>query len=163
MEREQKIFEIAEAVLIIPRIVGKNIGNILLNDVFSVIKDDIWPQHFSIMKILNDNGPIKLSSIADLLHIPRSQMTHMADKLGKMGYLCRDDNLTDRRSVKISITDKGRQAYNEWLQAIRERMESITGCLTDAEISDMADSLSKLRDITLKLMENRHSSNASNR
>jgi len=35
-------------------------------------------------------------------------------------------------------------------------MKTIIGCLTDAEIHDMADSLVKLRDITIKLVENRH-------
>jgi len=156
MEREEHILNITNAVLVIPRIVGKNIGNILLNDVFSAIKEDIWPQHFSIVKILVDGGPATISSIADWLRIPRSQMTHMVDKLVKMGYVRREDNASDRRSVKISVTPQGRAAYEEWLQAIRERMKTIIGCLTDAEIRDMADSLVKLRDITIKLVENRH-------
>jgi DNA-binding MarR family transcriptional regulator len=156
MEREKKIMDITNALLIIPRVVGKNIGNILLNDVFSAVKDDIWPQHFSIMKILNDSGPTNISSMADWLRIERSQMTHMVNKLEKKGYISREGNGSDRRSVKISITEKGREAYAEWLLAIRKRMENIIGCLTDEEINEMADSLIKLHDITIKLMENSH-------
>jgi DNA-binding MarR family transcriptional regulator len=154
--REDKIRQISDDLLIIPPIIGKSINNILLKSVFAAIKDDISPPHFAIMKVLNDNGGAHMSEVADWLQFPRSQMTHMADKLEKLGYVARLDDPADRRSIKIELTESGKRVFQEWVQTVRCGTGAILNYLTDEELNDLADSLSKLRDIIIKIVRNHY-------
>ena len=154
--REDTIRQISDDLLLIPPIIGKSINNILLKSVFAAIKDDISPPHFAIMKVLNDSGGAHMSEVADWLQFPRSQMTHMVDKLEKLGYVARLDDLTDRRSIKIELTENGKQVFQEWVQTVRCGTGAILNYLTDEELKDLADSLAKLRDIIIKIVRNHY-------
>ncbi|MDD5190088.1 MAG: MarR family transcriptional regulator [Dehalococcoidales bacterium] len=156
MGREEKIRQISDDLLLIPPVIGKSINNILLKNVFAAIKEDITPPHFGIMKILNDAGDMHISKVADWLQVPRSQMTHMVDKLENLGYICRENDTEDRRSIKIRLTEKGKQVFQEWIQTVHEGTRQFIDCLSDAEIEELAGSLASLRDIIIKIVTNHY-------
>jgi len=154
--REENIHQITDDLLIIPPVIGKSISNILLKDVFPAIKEDISAPHFGIMKILHDSGEMHISEVADSLQIPRPQMTHMVDKLEELGYVQRETDITDRRSIKIKLTVSGKHVFQEWVQTVRGGTKDILDFLSDDELKDLADSLAKLRDIVIKIYRNHY-------
>ena len=154
--REDTIRQISDDLLVIPPIIGKSINHILLKSVFSAIKEDISPPHFAIMKVLNNTNGAHMSEVADWLQFPRSQMTHMVDKLEKLGYVSRQADLIDRRSIKIGLTDAGKHIFQDWVQTVRCGTGAMLNYLTDEELNDLADSLAKLKGIIIKIVRNHY-------
>jgi len=154
--REEIFRQIADDLLIIPSIIGKSINDVLLKNIFSAIKEDITPPLFAIMKILNDHGEARISEVADWLRIPRSQMTHLVDKLYNMKYVERETDAADRRGIKIRLTGTGKRAFLTWVKTVRSSAREILCFLTDEELQDLADSLIKLRDIIVKITQNHY-------
>ena len=152
--REETIHQISDDLLIIPPEIGKSITNIFSKNVLSAIKEGISTPHFGIMKVLNDAGEMHVSGVADSLQIPRPQMTHMVDKLEELGYIQRETDKSDRRSIKISLTDNGKRVFQEWVQTVREGTRSILDFLSDEELKDLAGSLAKLRELVIRINRN---------
>lgn len=154
MVREDKIRQISDNLLLLPPIIGKNFSDILAKSIISIVKDDISVAHFGIMKILANSKEAHISEVADLLQIPRSQMTHMVDKLEKLKYVCRQMDTSDRRAIKIMLTDSGKHMFQVWVQNTEEIITLFINTLSDEEIDDLAESLGKLRDVIIKILRN---------
>jgi DNA-binding MarR family transcriptional regulator len=154
--REETIYQISDDLLIIPPVIGKSVTNMLWKNVFSAIKEDISAPHFGIMKILNDSGEMHISQVADALQIPRPQMTLMVDRLEELGYVQRETDASDRRSIIIKLTRKGKNTFHDWAQTVREGTNAMLDFLSDDELKDFADSLAKLRDLVIKIYRNHY-------
>ena len=127
-----------------------------MNTLVSPFQADLSPSHFAIMKALNDNGKAHMSEVAYWLSIPRPQMTRIVDKLVCFGYVERENDAYDRRSINIKLTAKGTHIYREWGLCAVNYMETILNSLTDEELIDMADSVSRFRhNITHLLLKNK--------
>lgn len=112
---------------------------------------DIKLLHFEIMHILKDDGTQHPAQIGEKLLVAKAQITHLIDKLVELGFVTREANLGDRRTLDITLTEKGRKVLDEQdnlvFNSLRENMAS----LTDAELESLVDSLRTLRDILFKL------------
>lgn len=65
---------------------------------------------FSVLSALvSSDGPLSLSELATRLSCVRSNMTQLVDRLEADALVRRVDDPTDRRAVKASITEHGRE------------------------------------------------------
>ncbi|MCX7912681.1 MAG: MarR family transcriptional regulator [Dehalococcoidales bacterium] len=112
---------------------------------------DIKLLHFEIMHFLKEKGTQHPAEIGDKLLIAKAQMTYLIDKLVELGLVQREIDPNDRRTLNISLTEKGRKFLDEQdnlvINAVRENM----AILTDKELETLYDSLRNLRDILFKL------------
>ena len=162
--REKALGQISDDLLTISPSLGKSVNNLLMNTLVSSVQAHLSPSHFAIMKALNDNGEAHMSEVAYWLSIPRPQMTRIVDKLVGFGYVEREIDTADRRSINIKLTTKGIQVYKEWVLQAVNHMETILNNLTDEELNDMADSVSRFRyNITQLLLKNKNIINNGNR
>jgi DNA-binding MarR family transcriptional regulator len=65
-----------------------------------------------VMDVLQRNGPMTISRLADLNQLSRPAMTTVVDRLEKAGYARRTPDAEDRRQVLVALTPKAhKQAW----------------------------------------------------
>jgi DNA-binding MarR family transcriptional regulator len=108
--------------------------------------------HLEIMKVLQEEGTRHVAKIGERLVIAKAQMTHLIDKLVELGLVERETCASDRRTMNISLTAKGRKFMVEqdalFLNALRDNMAS----LTENELEALSGSLRNLRDTLFKML-----------
>ncbi|MHB8104053.1 MAG: MarR family winged helix-turn-helix transcriptional regulator [Dehalococcoidales bacterium] len=112
---------------------------------------DIKLLHFEIMQVLKDEGTLHPAKIGEKLLIAKAQMTHLIDKLVELDFVKREMCSDDRRTINITITEKGLKVLQEQdnlvITAVKDNMAS----LTDEELESLSGSLRNLRKILSKL------------
>ena len=141
----------AEDLLTVPPLIFRNVRRILLKTLPADIDLDITPLHFEIMALLRDTGTLYTAEIGERLQIARAQMTRLLDKLVDSGIVKRQINKADRRMTNVRLTSKGKAFFEENDNKMKDAIKEMLSCLSDEELRDLTDSLSKLREIFLKL------------
>jgi DNA-binding MarR family transcriptional regulator len=78
-------------------------------------------------------GSVTMGEFSTALSVPFSTATRIADWLVDNGYLLRLPDSEDRRVVRISLTDLGRDLFEAIDVYIRQRMQQILSSLTAEE------------------------------
>ncbi|OGN94523.1 MAG: hypothetical protein A2Y89_07565 [Chloroflexi bacterium RBG_13_51_18] len=112
---------------------------------------DIKLLHFEIMRVLKDEGTLHPAKIGEKLHIAKAQMTHLIDKLVELDFVNREMGSDDRRTINLTLTDKGSKVLEEQDNLVITAMQENMSSLSDEELEDLSSSLRKLRDILYKL------------
>ncbi|MGG1658303.1 MarR family winged helix-turn-helix transcriptional regulator [Brevibacillus sp. NRS-1366] len=87
-----------------------------------------------ILRILDVNGPQKVSSIAERLGITPGAVTSLSDKLIAGGYAIRNRDHTDRRVVQLEITDQGRELLLKYQAELGRTIEQFFVGLSEEDI-----------------------------
>lgn len=140
------IHKITDDLLFIPDIIFRSIRQKIIKEILA----DITPLHFGIMRLLKSEGILQVAEIADKMQISRPQMTRLLDKLIERNMVNREVGTEDRRTINISLTERGKRTVNKNEQQVRKAIEKALLSLSDEDINDLSDTLTKLRDILLK-------------
>jgi DNA-binding MarR family transcriptional regulator len=149
--RGEILEKVAADLLSVPPLVFRLIRRKLVMTTLADTDLDIKLLHFEIMKVLKEEGTRHPAEIGEKLFIAKAQMTHLIDKLVELGFVKREMGADDRRTLNITLTEKGSKVMDEQdnlvINAVRDNMTA----LTDAELEALSHSLRTLRDILLKL------------
>ncbi|MFD1178046.1 MarR family winged helix-turn-helix transcriptional regulator [Paenibacillus puldeungensis] len=85
---------------------------------------------FMALKAIQNNPQIGVTELADVLRLGNSTVSGVIDRLEKANLVVRKRSDSDRRSVTLEITEKGREIY---LQTDQKYSEVISGVLNTAE------------------------------
>ena len=129
------------------RIIRKNLINITLAD----IEIDIKSPHIEIMTVLKEEGTLHPAEIGERLQIAKAQMTHLVDKLVELELVERNGDPADRRTINITLTDKGTGFLEKHENIIFNAVGEYISDLEASELETLSTSLRNLRDILLKL------------
>lgn len=81
------------------------------------------------MIALRDEGELSLKQLAEVLNVSSPSASAMVDRLVEAGIVDRRPCVTDRREVRIDLTDSGRAAVEEyeqaWLASASDLLEKI--------------------------------------
>jgi DNA-binding MarR family transcriptional regulator len=102
----------------------------------------------SILEKLHNEGPLKVSQIADALWITAGAVTSLSDKLIAGGFAERSRSEEDRRVVFLEITDNGREILAEFRRHRKEVVDGFFGKLSDEDAKHL------IRIYNLMLEEN---------
>ncbi len=145
--REAILGTVAGDLLSIPPLILRMLRRKLIKTTLAGIEPDINLPHFEIMKVLQEEGTLHVAEIGERLQIAKAQMTHLIDRLVELGFVERQMDAADRRTLNIALTGRGRRLMEEHeanlVNAVREYMAS----LTDDDIETLSESLRNLRDI----------------
>ena len=111
---------------------------------------NITPLHFEIMRLLEDEGTLHVSEIGEKLQIAKAQMTKLIDKLVILNFVERTADITDRRTLNITLTDQGFTLLRETKNRIMNAVQEIVSSLSDEDLENLSLSLRTLRDMLLK-------------
>lgn len=88
--------------------------------------------------------PLRMSEIADRLHIARRSATGVVDELEEAGLVQRADDPRDRRAVVVEATQSGRRLLSAAGDARRRAAARELDALTPAELTRLAGLLRRL-------------------
>lgn len=142
---------VAVDLLSVPPLIFRFLRRKLIKTTLADLDADIRMPHFEIMMVLSEEGTRHVAEIGERLQIAKAQMTHLIDKLVALDLVQREMGETDRRTLNIALTEKGRALLEEHhtslVNAVRENMSS----LSLGELEALSDSLRTLRDTLFKL------------
>ena len=89
-------------------------------------------------------GNITMGEFGNALSVPLSTATRIADWLVENGYIQRLPDSDDRRVVRVSLTDTGKELFKAIDRYIRQRMQQILSSLTAEERTILLTLVSKV-------------------
>lgn len=78
-------------------------------------------------------GNVTMGEFSNALSVPLSTATRIADWLVENEYIQRSPDSDDRRVVRVSLTEKGKEIFKTIDQYIRQRIQQILSNLTAEE------------------------------
>jgi DNA-binding MarR family transcriptional regulator len=93
---------------------------------------------------LYPEGSMTMGELSNVLSVPLSTATRIADWLVDNGYIKRLPDPDDRRVVRIGLTDTGRELFEAIDRYIRERLRKVLSCLTDEERTELLTLIGKV-------------------
>ncbi len=92
-------------------------------------------------------GPVTMSELAAAMGTTSmSAMTQLADRMVKMGLVDRHADESDRRVVRLALTEKSRNAVTQYLDAHQKAVLTAFDHLDDDELTSLMAILEKLVD-----------------
>lgn len=76
---------------------------------------DLNFSQFLALKRLGEDGPMAPGELARCLNYNPGALTRLLDKLERLGYLERAPDPNDRRSLRLELTDAGREIRNRMI------------------------------------------------
>jgi MarR family transcriptional regulator, organic hydroperoxide resistance regulator len=149
--RDEILGRVNADLLSVPPLISRLIRKKLVMITSGDAEMELKIPHFEIMRVLKEEGILHPAEIGQKLLIPKAQMTYLVDKLVELNMVKREWGENDRRTINITLTDKGIRLLEEqdtmFTSAIRDNMAS----LSDAELETLSNSLRILRSTLLKL------------
>ena len=107
-----------------------------------------FPQ-YNVLRVLDtsENGQNTSSNVSKIMLVSGANITGIAKRLEKNGFLIRKGDPRDERVTILEITQKGRQALKNIEQ---ERDENLRNILADFSEADKRQMLEKIRQILKK-------------
>lgn len=97
-----------------------------------------------ILEKLENEGPLKVSQIADALWITAGAVTSLSDKLISGGYAKRTRSEEDRRVVYLEITEQGRAITESLKEHRKQVVESYFGNLSNEDVQHLTRIFNKI-------------------
>ncbi|WP_237265347.1 MarR family winged helix-turn-helix transcriptional regulator [Thermoplasma sp. Kam2015] len=99
---------------------------------------------FTIMRQLSENGPLSMATIASSINVTPGWVTGVIDKMEDKGLVVRKREEADRRIIKISLTDHGKEVYEEAKKKHFSFIEKSLSGLNDSDLDMAYKILSKM-------------------
>jgi DNA-binding MarR family transcriptional regulator len=93
----------------------------------------------------SENG---VADLGEVLHISSAAASQMLDRLVQQGFVSRSENPDDRRSKRLSLTDKGQEILWRSVDARQHWIDELENSLSADEIVDASKTISLLLDKT---------------
>jgi DNA-binding MarR family transcriptional regulator len=106
---------------------------------------------FHALSLLEMHGPIPMSRLADDLGVALPNATGIVNRLAERGIVEREHDDADRRVVRVSLTDAGRQLIGEMEEARRTRIRRLVGALDATQQASLLQSVRDLRDAAIAI------------
>ena len=148
--RGEIIGRVAADLLSLPPLIFRLIRRKLVTTLED-IDVDLKLLHIEIMRVLKEEGTLHPARIGERLLVAKAQMTHLIDKLVELGFVKREMDASDRRTLNITLTEKGSKMLEEQETLVTSAVSDNVADLTDAELEALSSSLRNLRDILFKL------------
>lgn len=105
---------------------------------------DITNNDMHVIEAIGIGEPKNMSTIARQLSVTVGTLTIAMNSLVKKGYVTRERGQEDRRVVYISLSEKGRRAYQNHEDFHRRMIDAVLKDLTAEETASLVTALTKL-------------------
>ncbi len=116
--------------------------------VFSGIKNGgLSRQKINLLILVRNKDSMPMKYYIEKLNVKKSNFTKLSNDLIEEGYLERKNNPKDRRSIILTITEKGRSIMSKERKDVRNAFYKKIQNLSEKEISNLNNSLETILDI----------------
>ena len=105
---------------------------------------DLTNNDMHVIEAIGTEEPKNMSTIARLLSVTVGTLTIAMNSLVKKGYVIRQRRTVDRREVYISLSEKGRKAYEHHARFHKAMIDSVSSELSQDEMEMLVKTLTKL-------------------
>jgi DNA-binding MarR family transcriptional regulator len=109
------------------------------------------PERLSALSVIEKRGPISVTALAETEMVRPATMSRMITALGTEGLVKRSDDKSDGRGVLVSVTPKGRRAFQRAQEQRLSRFAEVVESLTDDQLVAMRDLTAALERLTTLL------------
>ena len=98
---------------------------------------------------IDDKQGTTVTEVAGLLGLKSTSLSRMLSNLEDMGLIYRESNQGDKRSVKIYLTDLGKEKRHLARVVVRKFNDYLDSHISDAEKQQLTDTLKKINQLTI--------------
>jgi len=113
----------------------------------------ITPERLSTLSVIDKNGPISVTALADREMVRPATMSRMVSALVDDGLVRRREDKADGRGVLVTVTPKGRRIYRRAHQQRLEQLAEALNGLTPEQLAAMKNLAGVLERLT-SLLDN---------
>ena len=103
-------------------------------------------RQFSVLAALSGNEGVSQSDLVNATGIDRSTLADMVARMETAGLIKRADSKTDARAKSVSLTAKGKKAYDKALPAVTKADDALFSTLAKAKQDALLQGLTGLVD-----------------
>ena len=107
-------------------------------------KYKISSNEMEIILFINEKGPQRMKSVGEEFKIKFSTLTSLVDKIERLNLVKRVNSKDDRRSILVTITNKGKKMLEEYNSQINLLAEKIATVVKDERLNTFVDTLEKV-------------------
>jgi DNA-binding MarR family transcriptional regulator len=100
---------------------------------------------FTVLRTLEDDKTLRVSDVAKRLNSTNSYVTLTSDKLVQKGYIIRERNDQDRRSVYLTLTDKGYKLVKEMDEVVYDYYNKTFSDISNEDMMQVISILHKIK------------------
>lgn len=108
---------------------------------------------FHTLRVLMKNESLTMSEIGNRLYISRPYMTRLADAMIADGQVERQMDPSDRRVIRLAITEKGKKYLHQSLSLFKKDLKKNLTGLNDDDVEKLCAALEDTYRIFSKLQE----------
>lgn len=112
---------------------------------------DLTSTQTQALMIIGEVKEIRMSELAAVMNIKKQQLTPIAAKLEICGYIRKNEDPTNRRSVFLQITPKGTAVLNDTDQQLVQALSNSFKELSESELHDLKRSADSVAEILVKI------------
>lgn len=105
---------------------------------------------FHLLNIIEEEGITNTKHLASVLNVKPSAVTVMIERLVKHGFVARNQDSNDRRTVLLSLTDDGRGVLNQARNESKSVLKKYISLLDEKEIHCLISIFEKFASIQTK-------------
>ena len=89
-------------------------------------------------------SPLSVNDLAHRANLDKGQASRAAQRLVDQGLVCKAASVTDGRGVVLTLTAKGRRAWQRVMRVVQTRNAEIVSCLRATELAQLDRLLDRL-------------------
>ena len=101
---------------------------------------------YGLLMVIHTEGPITNNRASEILNISKQQMSSVAERLVKLGYISKALDEADRRRCLLSLTEKGLRVVADQHTYVRNRFNANLSKLTKDEQGQLDSAIDCLKD-----------------
>ncbi len=102
-----------------------------------------------ILKLLEADGDKKMKDIGERVQVKLSNLTNIVDRLEGQKLVKRVNSKTDRRSIFVHITTKGKKLLSDYAEFLRELSTRMREAMAEEQFGILVDGLEKISKVNL--------------
>lgn len=103
-------------------------------------------REWRLIVVLARHGPVLSSELADFAQLDRARTSRIVTTLVDLKLIAREVIPSDRRQARVSLTDKGRALYDEFLPVVEELNRQLLLALAPEEIAQLDGLMDRLAE-----------------
>ena len=101
--------------------------------------------HLHVLHVLDVDGPQAMRALAASIDVSQSSTTGIVDRMEQRGLVCRERDETDRRVVRVELTEQGRGLLSGFATERREALGQLLDDLSERELDGLLRGARALR------------------
>lgn len=115
-----------------------------------LVKAGVSMTHMHVMWLLQHQGDLPMSRLAEMLDVSLSNATGIVDRMEERGLVERVRVPDDRRVVLVRMGEGGRRALDETEAVKHDSLQAILGHLDETQLDRLATALDDIRGAVLE-------------